>query len=171
MLGRRDREKYERLGYRWVSPVVTSFSGILGLRSLGGVAVAPPLVFFLRSLFDERVARLLEKSSCMQHAGAAGASDVTAAVGGAGQIPLLPVAVAAGLGLNGRCLCAEVEDPAGDEATEDGDVGDDDGNVVLNVVDTVVNWVRPVGLEEREQPVTVRQVDFGGADASDAVVC
>lgn len=66
----------------------------------------------------------------------------------------MPV-IAASAALHGRSFCAKVEDPAGDEAAENGDVGYNDGDVVFNVVDAVVDWIGPVGLEERVQTVTV----------------
>ena len=64
-------------------------------------------------------------------------------------------------------LCFEVEDPACYQTAEDGDVCDDDGDVVFNVVDAVVDWVGPVGLERDKEAVAVRQIDFGGADCGD----
>ena len=46
-------------------------------------------------------------------------------------------------------------DPAGDEAAENGDVGYNDGDIVFDVVDAVIDWIGPVGLEECEQTVAV----------------
>lgn len=76
------------------------------------------------------------------------------ASGRAGEIPLLPV-VTAGVAFHGRGFCAEVEDPAGDETAENRDVSYNDGDIVFDVVDAVVDWIGPVGLEERVQTVTV----------------
>lgn len=64
---------------------------------------------------------------------------------------LVPIAVAVAVvhaaTLQGRSFSAKVEDPAGDEAAENRYVGHDDGDVVFNVVDAVVDWVGPVGIE------------------------
>ena len=79
----------------------------------------------------------------------------------------MPV-VAARITFSRRGFCAEVEDPASDKVAENGDVGYNDGDVVFNVVDAVVDRIRPVGLEERVQTVTVRKIDLSSADGSDA---
>jgi hypothetical protein len=44
-------------------------------------------------------------------------------------------------------LGPKIKHPARDEASEDGYVGDDYGYVVLDVVDAVVDRIRPVRLE------------------------
>ena len=85
----------------------------------------------------------------------------------AGQVPLLPV-LAAGVAFSGRGFCAEVEEPAGDEAAENGNVSYDDGDVVFDVVDAVIDRIGPVRLVECVQTVTVGEIDFSSADGSDA---
>ena len=44
----------------------------------------------------------------------------------------------------------KIEYPACYESAQNGDVGDDDSDVVLNMVDAVVDGIRPVGLVESE---------------------
>src|SRR5690242_9938373 len=61
---------------------------------------------------------------------------------------------------------AEVEYPSSDEAAQDWNVGHDDSDIVLDVVDTVVNWIGPVRNVESVEPVTVREIDFCSADGS-----
>lgn len=52
-------------------------------------------------------------------------------------------------------FCAEVEDPARNEATKNGDIRNDDGDIVFDVIDAKVDWVRPIRLEQRVQSVAV----------------
>jgi hypothetical protein len=60
------------------------------------------------------------------------------------------------LAFYGCCFGSEVEDPSCDETAQDWYVGYDDGHIVLDVVDTVVNWVCPVGVEQCVESVAVR---------------
>ena len=68
-------------------------------------------------------------------------------------VPLIPVSVSVSVTVvraatfQGRGFSAKVEDPARDEATENRYVGHDDGDVVFNVVDAVVDWIGPIGVE------------------------
>lgn len=79
-------------------------------------------------------------------------------------MPIIPK-----LSFNRGGLGSKIENPAGDEATEDGYVCDDYGDVVLDVADTVVDWICPVRLEVLIKPVAVREVDFYGADSGDTI--
>lgn len=68
-----------------------------------------------------------------------------------------------------RRFGAEIEDPAGDETAQDGNVGYDDGHVVFNVADAVVDWVGPVRLEECVEAIAVLEIYLCGTDRSDTV--
>lgn len=70
-------------------------------------------------------------------------------------------------GLNRRCFGFEIEDPPSNEASQDGNVCDDNCDVVLNMTDAVVDWICPVRFEKAVQAVAVREVDLCGTDASD----
>ena len=59
-----------------------------------------------------------------------------------------PLPIVPEFALHGRRFRFEVENPAGDETAQNWHVGDDDSDVVFDVVDAIVDWVRPVGLEE-----------------------
>lgn len=87
---------------------------------------------------------------------------VAAEVRAVGSIPL-PVVIAKIVAFVRCGFGAEVEDPAGYETAQDGDVGDNDGDVVFDVADAEVDGVGPVGLEEGIEAVAVLEVDFGGA--------
>lgn len=59
---------------------------------------------------------------------------------------------------------AEIEHPARNEAAENGNVGDNDGNIVFNVIDAIVNRVSPVRHVDDVQAVTVGEVDLRSAN-------
>lgn len=65
---------------------------------------------------------------------------------------------------NGGSLRFEVKDPARDQAAEDGYVGDDDGDVIFDVIDAVINWVGPVGFEETVDTIAIGEVNFSSTD-------
>jgi hypothetical protein len=64
------------------------------------------------------------------------------------KVPLTP--------LGRRCFGLEIEYPAGYEAAHNRDIGHDYSYVVLDVINAVVDWVCPIGLEEREKAVAIR---------------
>ena len=68
------------------------------------------------------------------------------------------------LTLDRRCLGAKIKHPAGNETAQDRYIGDDDGDVVFDMADAIVNWVRPVRLEEAVETIAILEVDFGAAD-------
>ena len=68
-----------------------------------------------------------------------------------------------------RCrLCSKIKDPAGDEAAHDGNIGHNDGDVVLDVIDAKIDRVGPIRFEKGEEAVAIRQVDFGRTDGCNA---
>jgi hypothetical protein len=67
-----------------------------------------------------------------------------------------------------RGFGAEVEDPARDETAENGNVGDNDSDVVFNVADAVINGIGPVRVVDGVEPVAVGKVDFGGTDCGNS---
>lgn len=83
----------------------------------------------------------------------------------------IPLPLALWFGLHGSRLCTEIEHPARNQASQNGNICNDNSDIVLDVVDAVVNRIRPVGLEKGVQSVTVGQVYFGGANRSDPGLC
>lgn len=75
------------------------------------------------------------------------------------------------LAFDGGRLRAKIEDPARDEAAQNGDVCDYYSDVVFDVVYAVVDWVGPVGLEEIVEPVVVREIDFCSANGCNTSSC
>jgi hypothetical protein len=73
------------------------------------------------------------------------------------------------LAFHGRRFGSEVENPSCNETAENWYVGYDDGYVVLDVVDTVVDWICPVRVEQCVKSVAVRKVDFCSTDCSNTV--
>jgi hypothetical protein len=59
-----------------------------------------------------------------------------------------PLPIVPEFALYGRRFRLEIENPAGNETAQNRNVGNDDGDVVFDVVDAIVDWVCPVGLEE-----------------------
>lgn len=68
------------------------------------------------------------------------------------------------LTLDRRRFRLEVEDPSRHQAAQNRDVGDDDGHVVFNVANAVVDRVGPVSLEFGVEAVAVLQVDLSAAN-------
>lgn len=60
---------------------------------------------------------------------------------------------------------SKIKHPSRHQSPEDGDIGNDDGYVVFNVVDAVVDRVCPIWLILCEESVTICKVDFGGTDS------
>jgi hypothetical protein len=71
------------------------------------------------------------------------------------------------LTLHGRRLGLEVEYPTCDEAAQNRNIGYNDGDIVLNMTDAIVNRVGPVGLERSKESVAIRKIDFGCTDCCD----
>ena len=65
---------------------------------------------------------------------------------------------------------SKIEHPARDKSAQDWYVGNDDCNVIFNVIHAVIDWVCPVGMEEAVETIAVRQVDLRRANGCDTVV-
>lgn len=81
----------------------------------------------------------------------------------------VPLPVVPGFSLDGRGLGLEIKNPASDETAQNGNIGDDDGNVVLDVIDTVIDGISPVRLLNTVETVAIGKIDFGGANSGNTV--
>jgi hypothetical protein len=64
--------------------------------------------------------------------------------------------VTAKLALHGCRFGSKVENPSCNEAAQDWYVGYDDCHAILNMVDTIVDRVGPIGVEQSVEAVAIR---------------
>lgn len=72
-----------------------------------------------------------------------------------GAIGRAPLPITTKLAFHWGCLGSKIKHPAGNQAAQDGHISHNNGYVILDMIDAVVDWVCPIRLEKTVETVAI----------------